>query len=118
MLVPKPLLGSLGRAARVLLQPYDTPSHVQFVVTRRCNLSCGYCNEYDHVSKPVPLDELKTRMDKLADLGTLVLTLTGGEPLMHPQVDEVIAYAVKRGMVCTSITNGYCITEKRIGRLE
>jgi MoaA/NifB/PqqE/SkfB family radical SAM enzyme len=118
MLVPKPLLGGLGRAARVLLQPYDTPSHVQFVVTRRCNLSCGYCNEYDHVSKPVPLDELKTRLDKLADLGTLVLTLTGGEPLMHPQVDEVIRHAVKRGMVCTSITNGYCITEKRIEKLN
>lgn len=118
MLVPRPLTGALARAGRVLLQPYTTPSHVQFVVTRRCNLACGYCNEYDHVSKPVPLEELKTRLDKLADLGTLVLTLTGGEPLMHPEVHRVIGHAVKRGMVCTSITNGYCITEKRVKRLN
>jgi MoaA/NifB/PqqE/SkfB family radical SAM enzyme len=118
MLVPKPLTGALTRSARVLLQPYTTPSHAQFVVTRRCNLSCGYCNEYDHISPPVPLDILKERLDKLADLGTLVLTLTGGEPLMHPKVDEIIRHAVKRGMVCTSITNGYCITEKRIQKLN
>ncbi|MGQ0720261.1 MAG: radical SAM protein [Candidatus Eiseniibacteriota bacterium] len=118
MLVPKPLPGALARAARVILRPYVTPSHVQFVVTRRCNLSCGYCNEYDHVSAPVPLDELKARLDRLADLGTLVLTLTGGEPLMHPKVHEIIAHAVGRGMICTSITNGYCLTKKRIELLN
>lgn len=118
MLVPKPLSGALVRSARALLRPHTTPTHVQFVVTRRCNLSCGYCNEYDHVSKPVPLADLKERLNRLADLGTVVLTLTGGEPLMHPEVHEVIAHAVSRGMVCTSITNGYCLTEKRIRKLN
>lgn len=90
---------------------------VQLVVTRRCNLTCGYCNEYDDVSPPVPTEELLRRVDHIASLGTLVLTLTGGEPLLHPELDRVVARAVSHGMVCTSITNGYPVTRRWIERL-
>ncbi len=117
MLVPKPLLGAAARAFRGWRDPY-VPSLAQIVVTRRCNLSCGYCNEYDDFSPPVPLETLKERLDKLADLGTVVVTLTGGEPMIHPQVHEVVAHAVSRGMVCTSITNGYPLTRTWIERLN
>ncbi len=105
------------RAVAALARP-STPLLAQLVVTRRCNLACGYCNEYDHVSDPVPLDELLARVDHLADLGTVVLTLTGGEPLLHPQLDEIIKRVVARGMVCTSITNGYPLTRTWIERLN
>ena len=37
---------------------------------RRCNLSCAYCNEYDDHSKPVPLETMCQRLDRLAELGT------------------------------------------------
>lgn len=114
--VPRPLTAGL-RAARAFVDP-TRPVLTQLVVIRRCNLTCGYCNEYDDFSPPVPVDVLKGRIDHLADLGTIVLTLTGGEPLMHPQLDELIAHAVSRGMVVTSITNGYPITKKWIERLN
>lgn len=117
MLVPKPILGAVKGVARGLIDPY-VPIQAQLVVTRRCNLSCGYCNEYDDFSPPVPLETLKARIDHLADLGTIVLTLTGGEPMIHPQVHEVIAHAVDRGVVCTSITNGYPLTRTWIERLN
>jgi MoaA/NifB/PqqE/SkfB family radical SAM enzyme len=94
------------------------PLLVQMVVTRRCNLSCGYCNEYDDRSPPVPLETLRRQIDHVAELGTLVVTFTGGEPLLHPQLDEVIAYAVERGLVVTSITNGYPLTQRWIERLN
>jgi MoaA/NifB/PqqE/SkfB family radical SAM enzyme len=94
------------------------PLLVQLVVTRRCNLSCGYCSEYDDVSSPVPLDLLERRIEHIADLGTLVLTLTGGEPLLHPGLDRLIAHAVDRGMVCTTISNGYPLTKEWIRRLN
>ena len=42
------------------------PLMAHMVVTRRCNLSCGYCTEYDKVSPPVPLEELRARIDRLA----------------------------------------------------
>ncbi len=58
---------------------------------RRCNLSCTYCNEYDDVSKPVPLDEMLRRIDRLAELGATIITQSGGEPLLHPDLDQIIA---------------------------
>lgn len=94
------------------------PVLVQMVVTRRCNLSCGYCNEYDDVSDPIPVERLKRQIDHVAALGTIVLTFTGGEPLLHPQLDELIAYAVGKGLQVTSITNGYPVTRTWIQRLN
>ncbi|HEY6660400.1 MAG TPA: hypothetical protein VI031_04635, partial [Pyrinomonadaceae bacterium] len=46
------------------------PVLAHLIPMRRCNLACGYCNEYDHNSKPVPLELMKKRLDKLAELGT------------------------------------------------
>ena len=68
------------------------PFLVHIIPMRRCNLDCGYCNEYDDVSKPVPLEEMKRRLDLLADMGTSIITISGGEPLMHPELDEVIRH--------------------------
>ena len=48
------------------------------------NLACEYCNEYDDFSKPVPTETMFRRVDKLAELGTSVITISGGEPLLHP----------------------------------
>jgi MoaA/NifB/PqqE/SkfB family radical SAM enzyme len=88
------------------------------VVTRRCNLACGYCNEYDAVSSPVPTEQLLRQIDRIAEMGTLVLTLTGGEPLLHPELDRIIAHAATRRLICTSITNGYALTPRWIDRLN
>src|SRR5580698_2189781 len=63
----------------------------QIVPMRFCNLSCAYCNEYDKVSKPVPLNEMERRIDHLAALGSSIITISGGEPLTHPDLDEIVA---------------------------
>ncbi len=85
---------------------------------RRCNLDCGYCNEYDNVSKPVPLEEMKKRLDILADMGTSIITISGGEPLMHPELEEIIRHIRKRGMIAGMITNGFLLSKERIGTLN
>jgi MoaA/NifB/PqqE/SkfB family radical SAM enzyme len=85
---------------------------------RRCNLSCTYCNEYDKVSNPVPVEEMKRRIDHLARLGATVITISGGEPLMHPELDDVIRHVRRRRMLAGLITNGYLLTEKRIAQLN
>ncbi|HWA59786.1 MAG TPA: radical SAM protein [Caulobacteraceae bacterium] len=84
------------------------------VVTRYCNLDCAYCNEFDKVSKPVPLELLFERIDHLAKLGTQIVTLTGGEPMTHPGHNEVIRRIRSHGMVATTITNGFLMTKKSI----
>jgi MoaA/NifB/PqqE/SkfB family radical SAM enzyme len=94
------------------------PVLVHIIPMRRCNLDCGYCNEYDDVSKPVPLEEMKRRLDTLAAMGTSVITISGGEPLMHPDLDEVIRHIRKHGMIAGLITNGFFLNKERIERLN
>ena len=94
------------------------PLLVHIIPMRRCNLACTYCNEFDNFSEPVPLDLMKQRVDKLASFGTAMIGISGGEPLMHPELDELIAHARKRGIFIGLLTNGYLLTEKRIRRLN
>ena len=96
----------------------DHPLLAHIIPIRRCNLACEYCNEYDDFSKPVPTEEMFARVDKLAALGTAVITISGGEPLLHPELDEIIARIRKRGMIAGMITNGYLLVADRIERLN
>lgn len=88
------------------------------VPMRRCNLSCTYCNEFDDVSDPVPLAEMLRRIDDLARLGTSVVTISGGEPLLHPELDRIIARIRHHGRIAGMITNGYLLVPDRIQRLN
>src|SRR5436309_3535179 len=96
----------------------DHPILAHIIPMRRCNLSCTYCNEYDDFSKPVPLETMYQRLDHLAALGTSIITISGGEPLMHPELDQIIARIRKRGMIAGMITNGYLLVPERIHRLN
>ncbi len=96
----------------------DHPVLAHLIPMRRCNLACAYCNEYDNFSKPVPVEEMFRRVDHLARLGTTVVTISGGEPLLHPQLDDVIAHIRRRDILAGLITNGYLLTAERIQRLN
>lgn len=109
------------REARMFARAMQSPRHpilAQVVVTRRCNLACAYCNEFDRVSPPVPIADLLGRVDRLADLGTAIITLSGGEPLLHPDVDAIIARIRKRGAMAVLLTNGFLLNRDRICRLN
>jgi MoaA/NifB/PqqE/SkfB family radical SAM enzyme len=103
--------------AKALKSP-NHPILAHIIPVRRCNLSCGYCNEYDNFSKPVPTPEMLRRIDLLAGLGTTAVTLSGGEPLLHAELDEIIRRIRSNGMMAELITNGYLLTPQRIARLN
>lgn len=107
----------LYRLASAAFDPYR-PLIANLIVTRRCNLSCGYCFEYDKVSPPVPVDDLRERIDHLARLRTVFVTLTGGEALLHPELPALVAYVRERGMTPFVNTNGYLLTRERIEALN
>src|SRR5207245_7101380 len=94
------------------------PILAHIIPMRQCNLACTYCNEFDDFSKPVPLEEMKKRLDALAGMGTSIITISGGEPLMHPDLDEVIRHIRRRGMIGGSITNGFYLNKDRIEGLR
>src|SRR5579862_4974989 len=110
-----------AREIRMIASGLASTNHpvlAHVIPMRRCNLSCEYCNEYDDHSKPVPLDTMHQRLDRLAELGTNIITISGGEPLLHPDLDLIIARIRKRGMLAGMITNGYLLTAERIRRLN
>jgi MoaA/NifB/PqqE/SkfB family radical SAM enzyme len=93
------------------------PIEAQLIVTRRCNLSCGYCSEYDKTSDMIPLDVLQRRIDVLHRLGVVNIALLGGEPLLHPDLPDIVAYGSRRAQVSIT-TNGFLLTESLIRRLN
>lgn len=96
----------------------DHPVLAHIIPMRRCNLACSYCNEFDHASQPVQLEIMFDRIDRLASLGTTVVTISGGEPLLHPRLYEIIRRVRLHGMIAGLITNGYLLTAERIQRLN
>jgi MoaA/NifB/PqqE/SkfB family radical SAM enzyme len=110
-----------SRAARHFLSGLldtDHPLLVHVIPIRRCNIDCAYCNEYDKVSAPVPFGTMRARIDKLADLRTSVVAFSGGEPMMHPDLDALLRHIRARGMMAGLITNGYFLSPKRIAELN
>jgi MoaA/NifB/PqqE/SkfB family radical SAM enzyme len=94
------------------------PVLAQIVPMRFCNLSCAYCNEYDKVSEPVALEEMYRRIDHLGRLRTAMVGISGGEPLTHPQLDDIIRRIRQNGAIAGMITNGYLLNVERIERLN
>jgi len=94
------------------------PIMAHIIPIRRCNLSCTYCNEYDDFSKPVQLDTMIHRIELLGKLRTGVITLSGGEPLLHPELDAIISSIRRNATLAGLITNGYLLTADRIKKLN
>lgn len=96
----------------------DHPILAHLIPIRRCNLDCGYCNEFDDFSQPVATDVMLRRADQLARLGTTVVTISGGEPLLHPDLDRIIRRLRGHGIIAGLITNGFLLNADRIRRLN
>ncbi len=105
----------LRTAPRMLFS--NAPLDAQLIITRRCNLSCGYCSEYDNSSEPVPVEDLRHRIDALHRLGAANITLLGGEPLVHPDVGEIVVYAGRKSLV-SLVTNGFLLRNGMIETLN
>ena len=109
------------REIQMIVRGLASPNHVllaHIIPTRRCNLACGYCNEYDDFSAPVATDEMIRRIDRLAYLKTSIVTISGGEPLLHPEIEKIIVRIRHHGMIAGMITNGYLLTPKKIVALN
>ena len=114
-------LSRLARGVKHTVRAFASTRHVvlvHIVPMRRCNLACGYCNEYDKTSDPVPIAEMLRRIDQLAALGTSIITISGGEPMMHPYIYDIVARIRKHGMIAGLISNGYYFQAEKIKKLN
>jgi MoaA/NifB/PqqE/SkfB family radical SAM enzyme len=94
------------------------PLQCSFYVTDRCNLDCSYCTEYDNAKPHPALADLKTWLHKIRSLGTMRIALVGGEPLLHPDIVEIVRYCRELGFATSLTTNGFLLNRRLIEQLD
>lgn len=97
---------------KALILKKRIPIFISWTITNRCNYCCPYCTQYDNTSVDIPLENCLGIIDLLADCGTQVISFTGGEPLLHDDIGEILSHARKRGMYIKIFTNGSLISER------
>ena len=97
------------------------PGFCQIALTNACNAACGFCS-FARLPKDqwvIPdTDEIARAIDALAARGVGYLVFVGGEPLLHPGLYDLIAYAGRLGMDSLICTNGSLLRADSIERLH
>lgn len=98
------------------------PGTCHFAITSVCNARCGFCNfAIDQLPKhrqhSVTLDEARLALNILARNNIRYIHLTGGEPLMHRDLDAIAAHARRLGMSTVLVTNGWALSDQRLAAL-
>jgi MoaA/NifB/PqqE/SkfB family radical SAM enzyme len=81
------------------------PVLCNYYVTYRCNASCGFCDIWEKPSPYVTEENVFQNLSALKKLGVKVIDFTGGEPLLHQQIDKFLAKAKEMGFITTLTTN-------------
>src|SRR5215210_5587118 len=97
------------------------PTTLLAELTHRCPLHCPYCSnplEMSQASVELTTDTWKRVFTEARELGVLQLGLSGGEPLVRPDVEELAAHARTLGLYTTLVTSGVGLTERRAARFR
>jgi MoaA/NifB/PqqE/SkfB family radical SAM enzyme len=109
---------SLAGYLRAVPRVFDSlPLWAQINVTWKCNLTCGYCTEYDNAKGHVPYADVVARIDKCKELGVVHTDLIGGEPLLHPDIIPLMRHVREQGMTTGMTTNGFLLTQEKLDEL-
>jgi MoaA/NifB/PqqE/SkfB family radical SAM enzyme len=92
------------------------PFFCNYWVTYRCNSRCEFCNIWRNESlKNIPdadLGDVKKNLEDLKKIGIKIIDFTGGEPLLHKELREILAHAKELGFFIKLSTNGHLYPEK------
>lgn len=95
-----------------------TPVVVNFAVTAKCPCKCWHCSFADRpLARELSLEQLKTYINDVQDIGASVIGLTGGEPLLRDDLEEIISCIGERSMSLL-FTTGYGLTMERVADLK
>ncbi len=97
---------------------FRNPFYVHLYVTRRCNLRCRMCNVWKNKdSKEMTFQEIKIAAKKMKQMGATHIVITGGEPLLRPDIFQIVEIFSKLGMSTRLQTNGVLLTEDKLNQL-
>ncbi len=111
-----------GRPPQALDEEGTPPCRlIAWEVTRACNLACRHCRA-EACMEPYPgeLDtaECKALIDTFPDVGDPIVIFTGGEPLLRPDIYELVRYASDKGLRCVMAPNGTLVTAENAIKLK
>jgi MoaA/NifB/PqqE/SkfB family radical SAM enzyme len=89
-------------------------------VTYNCNLNCIDCYNKKHFSqkKELTFKQIKNIINQAIDLGLKIILLTGGEPLLRPDIFKIISYAKEKKLYVCLATNGLLIDIDSLKKIE
>lgn len=98
------------------------PSTCQFALTNICNAACDFCSfSRDKLpkasGKAVSLEDALRALDVLYAQGVRFMVFTGGEPMVHRHIYEILSYSTKLGMTNMMVTNGFSLNAKNVEKL-
>lgn len=81
------------------------PVLCNYYVTYRCNARCSFCDIWERPSPYITKDAVESNLFALKKLGVKVIDFTGGEPLLHREIDQFLLMAKEMGFITTLTTN-------------
>ncbi len=97
------------------LRGQRVPTNGTIELTENCNFRCIHCYQGMQKHKEVlPAARWKEILDEVCEAGTLWMLITGGDPLLHPEFEEIYEYAIRKGLLVNLFTNGSLVREHHI----
>ena len=109
----KTFLKTVNINKRINLDTLEYPVTVYLKVTSCCNLNCNFCSQYNNPKKNMNIDKAKKLLNELKEAGVVSLNYTGGEPLVYPDIEDLLKYGHDLGFEQVLITNGLELFNKR-----
>ena len=96
------------------------PDSATIELTYGCNLRCVHCYNPTHRALPQELttEEVRSILTQMANLGVLTVSLSGGEPSLRPDIEEILGHARRAGLLVSLLTNATRMTPAFAARLE
>ena len=95
-----------------------SPFYIQFYISKACNLECKMCNivEANADLKPFKTEQIEAIADNLVKIGAGVVLLTGGEPFLRPDIDEIVRIFKKKNLDVRMQTAGLISKKDKIAK--
>lgn len=91
------------------------PLYLVHALTARCNARCGFCAwnpDFYDPKEQLSTPAIKQLYSDAREAGFLGVSIWGGEPLVHPDFEEVVRHAKELGLATNMVTNGFLIEKK------
>lgn len=95
-----------------------SPLFATINVTGNCNLNCNYCFNMPRENIDISIEDFKYALNILKKEEVFMIVLSGGEPFIHPKIDELIRLSHKKFSNVQILSNGTILTHENIKTIE